>query len=96
MHTHEDLLNLFTLLSRVSKVLNRSNLPCPGLPGPFEPFLLRQPEGSELDEVDPRLVPFAIVCLRNAVQQALGEALSCERLNVVIRIDSIENVIPAT
>lgn len=96
MHRHADLLNLFTLLSRVSKVLNRSNLPCPGLPAPFEPFLLRQPERGELDAVDSKLVPFAILCLRNAVQQALGEALSCEQLNIIIRLDSIENVISAT
>lgn len=92
MHSMQDLIDMLTISSRLATLLRVPAIPCPALPEPFEPFFRQSPQPEQLSQIDSRLIPFAIVTLRNAVQQALGDALSCDRLNVVVRIDSVEKL----
>lgn len=96
MHTVHDLVQMFTVFTRVARLLNKPTIDCPALPEPLEPFLSTIPEPEQLQAVEPRLIPFAIVSLRNAIQQALSDALSCDRLDVIVRLDSIQNLNPST
>lgn len=89
MHTISHFMQMLTVLYRVTQLVGSKQIDCPGLPDEFVPFLTSPPTESDFEAIDPRCVPFAIVAIRNAVQQALGGALSCDELDVVIRLDSI-------